>query len=54
MDINVKPNWKWTPGATPSVMPIGRGSAPLPSLLKQVLLPRSVDLNVTLQIKYRR
>lgn len=54
MDINVRPNWKWTTGGTPSALPIGRVSAPSPSLLKQVLLPRSMDLNLSFALKYRR
>ncbi len=54
MDINVRPNWKWNIGGTPSALPIGRGSAPSQSLLKQVLMPRSVDLNVSFALKYRR
>jgi hypothetical protein len=54
MDINVRPNWKWTPAGSRSALPVGRGSAPSPSLLKQVLLPRSVDLNLSFALKYRR
>lgn len=54
MDINVRLNWKWTPGSSRSALPVGRGSAPSPSLLKQVLLPRSMDLNLSFALKYRR
>ena len=54
MDINVRPNWKWTTGSTPAAPPTGRASAPSSSLLKQVLLPRSVDLNVAFALKYCR
>lgn len=54
MDINVRPNWKWTPGGPPSALPSVRVSAPSPSLLTQVLLPRSVDLNLSFALKYRR
>lgn len=54
MDINVRPNWKWTTGATAPARPAARTSAPSSSLLKQVLLPRSIDLNVSVALKYRR
>jgi hypothetical protein len=54
MDINVKPIWKWTSSGTRSSLPIVRGSSPSPVLLKQVLLPRSVDLNLSFALKYRR
>ena len=54
MDINVRPNWKWNIGSAPSALPIGRVGASSPSLLKQALMPRSVDLNVSFALKYRR
>ena len=54
MDINVRPNWKWTTGSSRPALPIERGSPPSPSILKQILLPRSVDLNVAFALKYRR
>lgn len=54
MDINVRPNWKWTSGSTPSLPSVVRTSAPAASVLKQALLPRSMDLNVSFALKYRR
>jgi hypothetical protein len=54
MDINVRPNWKWTPAGSRSALPLRPGSAPSPSLLKQALMPRSVDLNLSFALKYRR
>jgi hypothetical protein len=54
MEINVRPNWKWTTSGTSSALSSVRISAPSPSLLKQVMMPRSVDVNVSFALKYRR
>lgn len=54
MEINVRPNWKWTNGSTPSFPSVRPTSAPASSVLKQALLPRSMDLNVSFALKYRR
>ena len=54
MDINVRPNWKWSTGGKLPALRTVRVSAPSPSLLKQVIMPRSVDLNVSFALKYRR
>jgi len=48
--IDVTPTWQ--SAAKSSSSGLTRVTAPLP--LKQILLPRSLDLNVSVQLKYRR
>lgn len=52
MNITAKPTWQWASKSTPTRSPATRTSNVGAAVLKQAILPRSLDLAFSL--KYRR
>jgi len=52
MNITAKPTWQWASKCSPSLSPRSSASNSAGAVIKQALMPRSLDLVISL--KYRR